>query len=575
MKKIISILLLAAMLSTTLAGCGSTLKGDEKGAAVNVYIGNEISDYDPALAYNDDSAVKVLGLIYEGLTRINEKGKVENAMMKSYKIIEDAEKNEYKMQITIKDSKWSDGRAVAADDFVYAWKRILDPEFTCSAAPLLFDIKNARDIKNGDNSIDDLGVAAVDNTVIEVQFEKKIDYNRFLENLACLALVPLREDIVTRYEKEFGTFGQKVTTLCTNGPFAIKGLTAGKLLQLDRNVYYYRDTENDALDKYVLPHRLIVDYTMDEEAQTAAYEAGSIFYLGEIGLSKRAEYKSDAKIQDLLSTHCYMFNTKKSTFKDASVRVAMSNALDRNKAAEIVTFAKPATGLIPYTVYDKAVGDSFRENGGDLISTSASSGKGSGSFTITVRDNAVDVALAEYAKSVWDGMGFSVKIDALSAAAYKKAYENGDYDVIALDYQSMSTDAFSALSILDPDFSGNGIDIENGNYDAVPYIPGWSNDAYNELIEKAYAETDRAARSSYLHEAEKLLMQEMPIIPVVFNQDAYVYNSGVLSGIKDTYYGFRNFDRLKMKDWRSYLETSAADSGSADTSAAADDSAAQ
>lgn len=100
-------LLLAAVLATSLAGCGSTLKGDEKGAIVNVYIGNEISDYDPALAYTDDSAVKVLGLIYEGLTRINDKGKVENAMMKSYKIIEKPDKNEYKMEITIKDSKWS------------------------------------------------------------------------------------------------------------------------------------------------------------------------------------------------------------------------------------------------------------------------------------------------------------------------------------------------------------------------------------------------------------------------------------------------------------------------------------
>ena len=58
-------------------------------------------------------------------------------------------------------------------------------------------------------------------------------------------------------------------------------------------------------------------------------------------------------------------------------------------------------------------------------------------------------------------------------------------------------------------------------------------------------------------------MEEMPIIPVIFNQDAYVYNSGVLSGIKTTYYGFRNFDKLKMKDWRSYSETTAAETTTA------------
>ena len=553
MKKLISMLLLVATLALTLAGC-TTLKEDEKGATINVYIGNEISDYDPALAYTDDSAAKVLGLVYEGLTRINSKGKVENALMKSYKIIEDPEKNDYRMQITIKNTKWSDGRVVAADDVVYAWKRILDPEFTCSAAALLFDIKNARDVKYGDNSIDDLGVAAIDDTVIEVQFEEKIDYDHFLENLACLALVPLREDIVTRYE----SFGTSTTSLCTNGPFAIKGLEEGESLMLERNVYYYRDTDNDdPLDKYVLPYRLMINFAANEEENTTAYENGEIFYLGEIGLSKRADYADEAKVTDLLSTHSYIMNTSKSVFSDAATRVALSNALDRNAIASLVTFATPATGLIPGTVYDKEVGDGFRENGGDLISATASSGSGSGSFTLTVRNNAVDVAIAEYSKGVWEAMGFSVTIEALSASEYKEVYESGDYDMIAVDYQCPSTDAFGALAVFSPAFSGNGIDIQNDNYDLVPYITGYDNEAYNELIENAFLEKDRAARSQYLHDAEALLMQDMPIIPVVFNQDAYVYNSDVLSGIKDFYYGYRNFNRLNMKNWRDYEETSA------------------
>lgn len=553
MKKLISMLLLVATLTLTLAGC-TTLEEDEKGATINVYIGNEISDYDPALAYTDDSAAKVLGLVYEGLTRINSNGKVENALMKSYKIIEDPEKNDYRMQITIKNTKWSDGRVVAADDVVYAWKRILDPEFTCSAAALLFDIKNARDVKHGDNSIDDLGVAAIDDTVIEVQFEEKIDYDLFLENLACLALVPLREDIVTRYE----SFGTSTTSLCTNGPFAIKGLEEGESLMLERNVYYYRDTDNDdPLDKYVLPYRLMINFAANEEENTTAYENGEIFYLGEIGLSKRSTYADDAKVTDLLSTHSYIMNTTKSVFSDAATRVALSNALDRNAIASLVTFATPATGLIPGTVYDKEVGDGFRENGGDLISATASSGSGSGSFTLTVRNNAVDVAIAEYSKGVWEAMGFSVTIEALSASEYKEVYESGDYDMIAVDYQCPSTDAFGALAVFSPAFSGNGIDIQNDNYDLVPYITGYDNEAYNELIENAFLEKDRAARSQYLHDAEALLMQDMPIIPVVFNQDAYVYNSDVLSGIKDYYYGYRNFNRLNMKNWRDYEETTA------------------
>ncbi len=557
MKKLVSMLVLAAICVTLLAGCGSTLKDDEKGAVINVYIGSEITDFDPALAYVDDGAAKVLGLVYEGLTKIGENGKVEKALMKSYEIFENAEKNEYRMEITIKNTTWSDGRIVSADDIVYAWKRILDPEFSCAAASLLFDVKNARDVKMGDNSIDDLGIAAVDTDVIEIQFEGKIDYDCFLENLASLALVPLREDIVERYEN----FGTSTTTMCSNGPFTVRELVAGERLMLERNVYYRRDIEEDALDKYVLPYRLVVNFDADVEENTAMYENGEIFYLGEIALSKRADYEKKANISDLLSTHSVILNTTKTVFKTAENRRALSMAIDRNALVDIVTFAEAATGLVPPAVYDEKVGDSFRANGGELISASADVGGAkalvgkAGKFTLTCRDNELELAVAEYLRGVWAELGFTVTIKALDYEDYMKAYTSKSYDAITVDYQSLSTDAFSALAVFAPLFSGNGIDIQNDNYDVVPYIKGYDSEEYNALIESAFAEKDRAASSAYLHDAEALLMEDMPIIPLFFNKDAYVYNGKVLSKIGDYYMGYRDFTDLKMKDWRDYLET--------------------
>ncbi len=572
MKKIISMLLLAAMLVTLVTGCGSTLEEDEKGATVHMYIANELQDFDPAKVYSDEGAAKLLGLVYEGLTRIGKNGKVEKALMKKYEVFEDAEDGEYRMEITIKDTAWSDGRAVSADDVVYAWKRVLDPEFSCAAASLLFDIKNARAVKNGDASIDDLGLAAVDKSVIEVQFETKIDYDQFLENLASLALVPLREDIVERDGVD--AFGTASTTMCSNGPFAVKGLTATKNLRLERNVYYYRDAdkeEGDALDKSILPYRLEInydegDYDTIDEYNINAYEKGGIFYLGEISLDKRADYKKEATVTDLLSTHSYIFNTTNKLFKSAEVRRGLSMALDRNAIVDIVTFADPATGLVPTPVYDKKVGDSFRKNGGDIISASADVagaksliGKASGKFTITCRDNAVELAIAEYCKGVWEDLGYTVSIKALNYRQYNKAYAAGDYDVIAIDYQSPSTDAFGALSVFALMFSGNGIDLQNMNYDPVSFIPGYVNEDYDKIIEAAFAEKDRAKRSELLHDAEKLLMEDMPIMPIIFNKDAYVYNDDVLSGFSGFYYGYKNFNRLNMKDWRDYETTQAAE----------------
>ena len=94
MKKLISMLLAAAMLVATLAGCGSTLEEDEKGAEIAVYLGTEILDFDPALAYIDDNMSKLFGLIYEGLTRVDAKGKVVGALMESYEIVEDEDEGE-------------------------------------------------------------------------------------------------------------------------------------------------------------------------------------------------------------------------------------------------------------------------------------------------------------------------------------------------------------------------------------------------------------------------------------------------------------------------------------------------
>ncbi len=579
MKKLISVLLLAAMLVTLLASCGSSLKEDEKGATVKLYMGNEILDFDPAIGYTDDSTAKFLGLVYEGLTRINSQGKVEYALMDEYEEFEeideeDPSNNKYWIEIKLKETAWSDGRIVMADDVVYAWKRVLDPEFSCDAASLLFDIKNARLVKSGDVSVDDLGLAAIATDIVKVEFDTKIDYDLFFENVASLALVPLREDVVARNEKlyklgEGDPFGRKATTMCSNGPFAVKGMDEGVLLRLERNAYYYRDLAADeALDKYVTPYRLLISYESEdynmtiEEFSEKLFDEGEIYYLGAFsGVESAKKYEKDAVVTDLLSTHTYIFNIENPLFADANVRRALSMAIDREYIAkELVYYADAATGLVPSPVYDKKVGDSFRENGGALISTTADLagakallGGKTGSFTISYMEGrTAEAAIAEYCAEQWRQLGFDVSVSAESInPRYERNYVNklasGDYDIAAIDYQSQSTDSFGVLAPFATAFSGKAV-VEN-NFEPVSYIRGYENEAYNELIETAFAEKDRAKRSETLHAAEKLLMEEMPIMPIIFNKDAYVINDTV-NKVGSYYYGYRNFNDTKVKGWR-------------------------
>ncbi len=581
--KVLSLLLAALMLMTTLASC-TTLEEDDKGAIIDMYLTTEVFDFDPQLSMTDDAQLKYMSLMFEGLTRINEKGEWEDALMDKYKVeVDDGET--FSILIDMDITRWSDGRTVQAADFVYAWKRLLDPDQQWEGASLLYDIKNAKAAKMGDASIDDIGIAAVDTYTIQIEFESKIDLDGFFEKLSSISLVPLREDVITRYGE---TWARKTTSIVTNGPFVPKEIIAGTSIRLERSTYYYLDPEKEEhLDKYVIPYRLLNKYdTGDAAAQLAALTSGGIFYDGDISLADRAAYKDSALVTDMMGTHTYMFNTTNKLFEKAEVRRALSLALDRNAIAQIVTFAKPATGYVPYKVFDTASGTSFREVGGDVISASANlseaqsllsaAGVTKGSFSITVRNNEVDLAVADYVKGVWEGLGFTVEVEVLGTKKnaeetvddlFQDAYAEGDFDVIAIDTMFQSADAFGALSQFAVAYSGNGVDMNSANYDLYGHVSGYNNPDYDALVDTAYTTYDRAARTAILHDMEKKLMEDMPVCPIFFLQDAYLY-SEELSGMVTDYYGVRHFNDVKLNDYMTYK--AATDTAEAAAAPAAD-----
>ena len=570
MKRVLSLMICAVMLLGALAGC-TTIEEGTKGMIIDVYMTREMVDFDPALHFNDDAMVQVFDLIFEGLTDLDENGKWKKALMKEYELLGNDDDGWY-MLITLKNTKWTDGRTVQAADFVYAWKRILNATFKSEAAALLYDITNARDVKMGDVSIDDVGISAVDVYVLQVNFDKKPDVDRFFTAVSSPALVPLREDIVERDAH----WAKQASGIVTNGPFAIKSLTKGEVMRLERSGYYYLDDDkNEALDKYVIPYRLVTNYSYgDAAAQLEKFEAGELFYLDEIPLASREQYKNEAVITDELATHTYYFNTNNKLFSDARVRRALSMAIDRNEIVKIVTYAKAATGLIPYNVFETSVGTSFREIGGDVIAAAADvagakallgeAGVNGGSFTITVRNDEADLAVAAYVKGVWESLGFKVTVEEVAPAKIKgtdkniyseaitERYQSGDFDVIALDLQMLAPDAFVALAPFAAEFSGNGVNMDSPTYDVYGHATGYKNDAYDALIEKAYAAANAADRAAALHEAETMLMADMPVMPLIFLQDAFLIHDD-LSGYGSSYYASREFKQMKLKNYTAYL----------------------
>ena len=176
MKRIFTLTLALVMLLSTvlgLASCGI----DDDGAIINAYYVGEMYDFDPARAILDDDAMRVMSLLYEPLFTLDEKGRLQNALAEDYEIFRDEENGEYRMEITLKPTMWSDGMkgAVKASDVVYAWKRILEPDFESQAAPLLYAIENAVEAKTAVSdekghpiTTEDIGAAAVNEDTISI-----------------------------------------------------------------------------------------------------------------------------------------------------------------------------------------------------------------------------------------------------------------------------------------------------------------------------------------------------------------------------------------------------------------------
>lgn len=393
-KRIIAIALcLFTLLSVTavFAGCSSK-NSDDKGAYITMYLTSELYDFDPANAYTNSDSLNIVSLLFDTLFKLDQNGNIQKSLVKDYKFTFNDLKKEYKLVMTLNETYWSDGNRMSAEDVVFAWKRILNWESSYPCAALLYDIKNARAVKNGNESIDQLGVKASGDYEVTVEFEYAVDKDQFLMNLTSLALAPLRESDVTNKGTQYNDWAKKPGFL-TSGPFKVSkakypnGSTdkddpifdygkftdndatdgsgnpinsylsyAEAKLQyfvLERNTYYYRDKNKDAIDKSVTPYQILCDCTRSDEEIMQAYQNGEIFYIGEIPFSVRgnSDYRntlSKVTVTDALSTFVLAPNEDAlvyykdiETYADGRVKLFNKNDVELNYSTyEIKTDSK-------------------------------------------------------------------------------------------------------------------------------------------------------------------------------------------------------------------------------------------
>ena len=672
-------MLCVLMLVPCLASC-ATSDDTDPGAYITMYLTDEVYDFDPINAYYNSSTFNVASLLYDTLFTLNEKGEVEKSLVKDYKKIEDKENNEYALELTLNDTCWSDGTPLTADDVIFAWQRLLKVSNSYEAASLLFDIKNARAVKEGDVTIDDLGLEALESKVVKVTFEGPVNYDQFLLNLTSILTAPLSESYVSKD----ADWAKKGATIRTSGAYKL-GKTSytltGELTTdhnaldakgnvdptvteakektlsyfiLERNRYYYRNDERDAIKSSVTNYRILVDCTKSEEEILSDYKSGKLFYIGDVPFALRNNeahkgYINDnAKVRDSLSTLVLYLNENAviadgangtKLFANTAVRKALSLAIDRGQIASLLGAAEAATGLVPNGVintYNKGKSETFRSKAGNVITNTAadltaarnllSESKitaSNYSFAITVAAyDKENLAVANALVKAWgkDGLGFNVTIRELTTIEnndiskltgipatdicddqFTEAIRGTDYEVILSDAVAFSADPFSMLASYAKAFSGMSIDMDSTDYALVPHRTGYDSTTYNNIIEAVYyvpyfASLNRetgegflgiyetkaefqatydavkaiydangispttdaskwpAQKATLLAVAEKQLLADMPVIPVVFNKDVTL-TSDQLTDVKSTYYVPATFQKADLKNYLDYTYT--------------------
>lgn len=598
MKRLLALILSCLFIASSLVACSGgsddekEKKKDEiKGAEIQMFLTTLPESIDPSASYTTVDHIRLMGLLYEGLTTINEKGKLENALCKSYEYDFNQRTGNLELLITLENSRWSDGNLITADDFRFAWKRVLLPENNNTNAALLYPILNAKKVKEGLCSEDDFGMYSLKNNLIQITFEKDYvnedDYSKsevkkkveyFLRRLASPALVPLREDVVDDDTKDWCK--PNGTSYVTNGPFKIKAWNSGELT-FERSVNYrcVGDSESNADDKIVKPYRLITLYAQGTSADNhyQRYVDENCFFLNLNSASPEVVSAFGKKVDEdptLSSTVIYLDHTHE-LFANPKVRQALSMAIDRNAIAA-ATNSAAATGFVPTGVEDVKANSDFRKKGGNLWATGANveaakallaeAGVKPANHVISIEFSNLrkdDEEMANAIQTAWKALGFKIKFGG-KKQMYIDSKEDGTYEliknneavnaasVIIVNQQSMTTDAYSILTSYSGEYGGNVVDVTKKDVVYGTHTTGYADAEYDKLC-TAFANAENAkTRTAAMHEAEKYLAEQMPVIPLVFNNSYYVTQK--LSGIETDKFGRLDFTELEQKNFKKYLK---------------------
>ncbi|GAB4173965.1 MAG: peptide ABC transporter substrate-binding protein [Terrimicrobiaceae bacterium] len=477
--------------------------------------GAEPETLDPAIITGQPEG-RVVNALFEGLTAFDRFGKPEPGVAESWEISSDGRTYRFFLR---PDAKWSNGTTVTASDFVKSWKRTLAPETASAYNYLLFPIKNAKAFAEGQvTDFGEVGVRAWDDRSLEVELESPIPY--FLSLCAFPTLHPVPVDLI----EKVGDDWVKPPYLINNGAYTLEEWRINDRIRLRKNPHYWRR------DKVALETVDILPISKDSVAFNF-YESGLADLVMDKGLMPIALMEELQKRRDFhsapfLGVYFLRFNAREGPFTDPRVRRAFGMAVDKRRIVEKITRAGevPATGFVPPGI-DGYTGSGSLPYDPDaaralLAEAGYPGGEGFPLTTYLYNESQQNESIAIELRDMWTKeLGVTVNLARQEWKVYLNSLSSLDYEIAR---SSWVGDYPDPNTFLDMFLTGGGNNRT-----------GWSDPAYDALIDEAARETDPAARMAKLREAERLLVEDAaPIFPIYYYVGIQLYDPDKVGGVE-------------------------------------------
>lgn len=515
---------LAALLTAvTLAVAAPLLQGcagpasQPQGDIINVGNGAEPEGLDPHIVTGVPEH-HILITLFEGLVRMNPKTlEPIPGVAERWEISDDG--REYTFHLR-SGAQWSNGDPVTAHDFTYAWRRILTPSLGAEYAYMLYPMKNAQAYNEGTlTDFAQVGCEAVDDHTLKVTLDYPTPY--FFQLQCHYSWFPIHQKTI----EQFGAMDDRASkwtrpgNLVGNGPYVLTRWVPNSVIEVRPNPHYWnaQSVRNGGIDFYPIN---------DELAEERMFRAGELHITENVPPAKVPEYRKNnpevLRIDPWIGAYFYRVNTNRPPLDDKRVREALAMAIDREAITSKIMQAgeTPAYFLTPpdtagYTCKSRIPYDPERAR--QLLAEAGYPG-GKGFRTIDILYNTMDrhQMIAEAIQQMWkQTLGIDVTLTNQEWKVYLNSTSNAvmDFDLARAGWIG---DVVDPINFLECFTTGNGNNRT-----------GWGDADYDALVQQAREQNDPARRNALYQQAETLLLDEVPILPIYHYTRAYLIQPNV------------------------------------------------